>query len=670
MVLPGEDAESVVEIKIQCSLIGHLDIDLKTPDAPESFGLPHRLAQQGVAGADSPPFRLHKHAGNQTIRSLGVGPQTDTGHRAQMFLHPPPHEGFVPALMPLQNLPAVVLRTPGPFDIRRSAKVMRTLPDRPLAEMLQRHGIHGTHQPEPDPRSFRCYKCRHTGISTRYRASRQLQNERLASPYLLRYLFRPRPSLMQPPNILFLLIDDLGWKDLSCYGSSFYETPNLDRLAAGGMRFTDAYASCPVCSPTRASLLSGKSPARVGVTQFIGGHAVGQLCDVPYFYGLPSSERSLASALREDAGYQTWHVGKWHLGEGARSPTGHGFEVNIGGCGWGMPNQGYFAPYGMPGLEDTPEGTYLTDALTDRASELIRQRDPDRPFFLNLWHYAVHTPIQAPADLVEKYQQKARGLGLDPQEALETGERFPMLHKREQHIVRRRFQSDPAYAAMVENLDTNIGRVLETLSEEGLLEDTLVIFTSDNGGLSTAEGSPTCNAPLLEGKGWMYEGGTRVCQIASWPGHIEPGSVSQTPVISNDLYPTLLDLAGLPPDPQQHADGVSLAGLLHGTSTPDRDALFWHYPHYSNQGETPACSIRVGDWKLIEHFEAGRDPELYHLREDIGETTNRAPEEPERTRDLLQRLRSWREEVHALIPEVNPNWPPPELPAGCDPPEL
>jgi arylsulfatase A-like enzyme len=472
------------------------------------------------------------------------------------------------------------------------------------------------------------------------------------------------------PNILFIFIDDLGWADLTCYGSSFYETPNLDRLAAGGLRFTDAYASCPVCSPTRASVLSGKYPARVGVTQWIGGHGVGKLCDVPYFHGLPSSERSLATSLRDDADYQTWHVGKWHLGERQMAPEAHGFDVNIGGCGWGSPKQGYFAPFGMPGLEDTPEGTYLTDALTEKSIGLIRDRDPEKPFFLNLWHYAVHTPIQAPADLVEKYQQKARALGLDSQPALIEGERFSVQHKRNRRLVRRTLQSDPTYAAMIENLDSQIGRLVDYLSAEGIAGDTLVMFSADNGGLSTAEGSPTCNAPLLEGKGWMYEGGNRVCQIASWPGQITPGQVTGVPVTSTDFYPTFLELAGLPPNPVQHPDGVSLAGLMTDGTAPDRDAIFWHYPHYSNQGDTPACAIRAGDWKLIEHFEDPDRLELFNLRADIGESTNLVEQEPERTRNLHARLIAWREEVKALIPEPNPNWVPEPLPEDCDPPEV
>lgn len=473
---------------------------------------------------------------------------------------------------------------------------------------------------------------------------------------------------MTQPNILFLLIDDLGWRDLTCYGSSFYETPNLDRFAAQGMRFTQAYASCPVCSPTRASILSGKYPARVGVTQYITGHAVGRLCDVPYFAQLPASERSLAAALR-DGGYQTWHIGKWHLGDGQCSPTHHGFDVNLGGCGWGHPHHGHFSPWHIPTLPNGPDGEYLADRLTHEAIQLIENRDPQRPFFLNLWHYAVHTPIQAPADLVEKYKQKARDLKLDQQNPFVEGDHFPCQHKRTQRIRRRILQSDPVYAAMVENLDTNIGRVLDALTEQSLAEDTIVVFTSDNGGLATAEGSPTCNAPLSEGKGWMYEGGNRVCQIVRWPKVVAAGTTCDTPTTSTDYYPTFMEAADLPPDPVQHADGASLLPLLRGETAIDRDAIYWHYPHYSNQGGSPACAVRSGRWKLIEHFEDHR-LELFDLEADESETRNAIGENDAVALRLHAQLTRWRTSVEALIPQPNPNYIPPPASPDVDPAEV
>jgi len=317
------------------------------------------------------------------------------------------------------------------------------------------------------------------------------------------------------PNILFILLDDLGWKDLACCGSEFYETPNLDRLASEGLRFTNAYAACPVCSPTRASLLTGKYPATVGITDWIDWDgsthpARGKVVDVPYLKNLPLSEHSLARALNE-GGYQTWHVGKWHLGGEGHLPQDHGFEVNIGGCQQGSPYPGgYFSPWEIEALKDadTPEGVYLTDYLTDRAIELMREKD-HRPFFLNLWYYTVHTPIEAKAEKIRKYEGKAKEMGLDKMQVFEEGDHFPCEHKKTSRIRRRLVQSDPVYAAMIESLDENVGRLLAAVEESGEAENTLVIFTSDNGGLATAEGSPTCNAPLAEGKGWMYEGGTR-----------------------------------------------------------------------------------------------------------------------------------------------------------------
>jgi arylsulfatase A-like enzyme len=462
-----------------------------------------------------------------------------------------------------------------------------------------------------------------------------------------------RASSRVKPNILFILIDDMGWRDIGCYGSSFYETPNLDRLAGEGMLFTDAYASCPVCSPTRASILTGKYPATVGVTQFIGGHNVGKLCDVPYHHNLPLQEHSLAQALR-DGGYQTWHVGKWHLGNRNTWPDRHGFDANIGGCDWGLPHGGYFSPYSNPTLDDGPEGEYLTDRLTSEAIALIEKRDPAKPFFLNWWHYAVHIPIEAPAGLVAKYRKKAHDMGLDGMKTFEDGEPFPNLTRRPHNVRRRLLQSDPAYAAMVENLDTNIGRMLDSLRDQNLEQDTIVVFTSDNGGLATAEGSPTCNAPLAEGKGWMYEGGTREPLLVRWPGVVKPGSRCHEPTTSTDFYPTFLDAAGLAPIPQQHCDGVSVMPLLRGEPF-DRGPIFWHYPHYANQGGTPGCSVREGDYKLIEFFEDGA-LELYNLREDIGEDHNLAEVEPERTRQMHAQLVLWRERVGALVPKLNPNW--------------
>ncbi len=466
---------------------------------------------------------------------------------------------------------------------------------------------------------------------------------------------------MSQPNFVFIFMDDMGWKDLGCYGSSFYETPNIDRLAEEGMRFTDGYASCPVCSPTRASVMTGKYPANVGITDWIdwGGNthpARGRLIDVPYIDHLPLEEKSLASALKE-GGYATWYLGKWHLGEEDYYPDKHGFDVNIGGCEWGLPCNGYFSPWKNPAMEDVEEeGKYLPDHLTDKAIELIEDND-GQPFFLDLSFYCVHQPIQAKDEYTEKYQKKRRDEGLDEVETFEEGGKFPCEHKKDKHIKRRLVQSDPEYAAMIQSVDENVGRLLDALEDNGEAENTVVVFTSDNGGLSTAEGSPTCNSPLSEGKGWMYDGGVREPLLVRWPGVVEPGSTCEVPVTSTDFYPTFLEMAGMDPQPEQHEDGESIVPLLKGDNSLERDAIFWHYPHYGNQGGRPGSSVRSGDYKLIEFFEDGH-LELYNLREDISEENNIAGDRPEITRKLHSMLVEWREKMEARIPQENPDYEP------------
>ncbi len=458
---------------------------------------------------------------------------------------------------------------------------------------------------------------------------------------------------MSQPNVILILMDDLGWRDLSCYGSSFYETPNLDRLAAEGMRFTDAYASCPVCSPTRASVLTGKYPATVGITNWIAGNPWGKLMGVPYLHALPKSEVTIAEAMKQ-GGYRTFHVGKWHLGPEGNWPKDFGFDVNVAGCHWGHPHHGYFSPWGIATLPDGPKGEYLTDCITDEAVKLVKQ-ESDRPFYMYLAHYAVHTPIQAPPELVKKYEEKARRLGLDKVKTHELGGYFPCLHKKDLRIENRLVQSDPVYAAMMENLDTNIGKLLNALEVAGKKDNTIVIFTSDNGGVAMSEGSPTCNLPLATGKGWTYDGGVREPLLVRWPGKIKPGSTCSVPVTSTDFYPTLLAAAGLPARPRQHVDGVSILPLLQGKAELDREAIYWHYPHYSNQGNTPSCAMRAGDWKLIEFFETGKI-ELYNLRDDVGEATDLAGQMPDRVRTMHAKLVAWRKSVEAKIPQPNPDY--------------
>ncbi|MDW7656207.1 MAG: sulfatase [Bacillota bacterium] len=455
------------------------------------------------------------------------------------------------------------------------------------------------------------------------------------------------------PNIILILVDDLGWKDLGCYGSQFYETPNIDQLSRDGLRFTDAYAACPVCSPTRASILTGKYPASVGVTDWIdwGGKlhpCQGKLIDAPYVDHLPLSEISLPRALKK-GGYRTWHVGKWHLGGDAYYPEKHGFDVNIGGCHIGaLGKNGYFSPYNIPTLADGPPGEYLTDRLTDEAIALMESSGDD-PFFLNLWHYCVHTPIMAKPALIEKYARKKIDMKLDQVQTFAEGEYFPTEHKKHLRLQRRLVQSDPVYAAMIASLDESVGRILRALERLGKARNTLVIFTSDNGGLATSEGSPTCNSPLSEGKGWMYEGGVREPLLIRWPEVIKPGRLCSQYVTSPDFYPTLLEAASLDLLPEQHQDGCSLMPLLRGDDLLERGAIFWHYPHYGNQGGTPGVSMRLGDYKLIEFYEDGR-LELYNLRDDLEEEHNLAGELPEIVGEMHPMMRAWQHRAGAKMP--------------------
>lgn len=443
------------------------------------------------------------------------------------------------------------------------------------------------------------------------------------------------------PNVVFILADDMGWTDAACLGSKFYETPQLDHLARLGMRFTCGYAACPVCSPTRASILTGKYPARLGTTEWFGGGArKGKLLPAPYINHLPADELTIAAVLRM-AGYATAHIGKWHLGGAGFDPTRFGFDVNIGGTEKGSPKS-YFSPFQNPLLEDGPPGEELTDRLTTEALKFI-EKNRDRPFFVSLWHYAVHTPLQAKKDLVAKYQAKAERLKQGPTFAASDGVKVRQVHD---HAV---------YAGMVETLDRNVGRILDKLAELGLADDTIVIFTSDNGGLSTSEGWPTSNLPLRVGKGWLYEGGVRVPWLVYWPGHTKPGSTTDDPVISTDFYPTILEMVGLPLRKRQHVDGVSFVPLLKQTGKLPARPLYWHYPHYSNQGGRPGSSVRLGDYVLIEHFEDGR-LELYDVVQDLGQHKDLAKLMPERVAQMHQMLRDWRQSVQAKMPKVNPDW--------------
>ncbi|WP_105614892.1 sulfatase [Vallitalea okinawensis] len=455
------------------------------------------------------------------------------------------------------------------------------------------------------------------------------------------------------PNILFILIDDMGWRDLGCYGSEFYESPNIDQLAKDGLLFDNAYAACPVCSPTRASILTGKYPASLELTNWIGGKTRGKLIDAPYIDHLPLEENNIAKSLKE-SGYATWHIGKWHLGKEPFYPQHQGFDVNIGGCHWGHPWKGYFSPYSIENLDDGESGEYLTDRLTSEAINLIEKHEEnEQPFFLNLWYYTVHTPIQGKQEYITYFEEKAEKMGLDQVEPYEIGDTFPCEHKKDKKITRRIIQSDPAYASMIKSLDENIGRLINTLKEKELYDNTLIIFTSDNGGLATAEGSPTCNAPLSEGKGWMYEGGVREPLIMRYPALIKEGITSQY-ITSTDFYPTIMELIG---EPQPVTiDGKSILPVLKGDDFK-RGPIFWHYPHYGNQGGTPAASIRDGNYKLIYFFEE-ECYKLYDLEKDIEEKFDLSGTQPEVAKKLHDLLFKWLEDAKGKIPEKNQEYIP------------
>jgi len=452
-------------------------------------------------------------------------------------------------------------------------------------------------------------------------------------------------------NVVFFLVDDLGWRDLGCYGSSFYDTPRIDQLASEGMRFTQAYAACPVCSPTRVSIMTGKYPVRLGTTDWFGApqpetahlHPTGKnpLLPAPYVDHMPLEETTIAEAL-EAAGYTTFFAGKWHLGGEGFYPENQGFAFNRGGYEKGSPVS-YFSPYGNPKLEDGPAGEHLPDRLARESVRFLEQHG-NQPFLLFLSFYSVHTPLQGRQDLVEKYRKRVEERGI-----AKTG----FVDERG-HAVRQ-LQNHPVYAAMVEAMDQAVGTVLDALDRLGLTDTTAVFLTSDNGGLSTmGEGAPTSNVPLRAGKGWLYEGGTRVPLVVRWPGVTRPGGECDQPVISTDYYPTILEMAGLAAMLAQHVDGQSLVPLLRGGTLPASRPIFWHYPHYGNQGAFPGGAIRKGDFKLIEFFEDGHQ-ELYNLRLDPGERHDLSGEQPDVRNELADMLHAWQRETGARFPTPNPH---------------
>ena len=424
-----------------------------------------------------------------------------------------------------------------------------------------------------------------------------------------------------PPNVIVMLVDDLGCHDLGCQGSTCYQTPHIDRLAQEGMRFTTAYSACTVCSPTRAALLTGRYPARLHVTDWIAGHVQprARLSAPDWTQHLPLEEITLAEKLR-DAGYLCSHIGKWHLGGPEFYPEKHGFAVNIGGTDKGQPPS-YFSPYKISTLSDGPAGESLTDREMTEAIKCIDAAQVEhKPFFLYLPRYVVHTPLQAQPELIAKY--KTLGDAQPP---------------------------NPTYAAMIENLDQSVGKLLEALKTRQLDQRTLIVFTSDNGGLLPI----TNNAPLRAGKGSAYEGGVRVPLMFRWPGTISPG-VCAVPAMTIDLLPTILELVN--PASPTPTDGISLAPWIKSPAEkPPERSLYWHYPHYHPGGATPYSAVRAGEWRLLEFFEDGQQ-ELYNLQDDPTESHDLANQNPDKRNELASQLAQWRIQVGAQFPSVNPQW--------------
>jgi len=491
----------------------------------------------------------------------------------------------------------------------------------------------------------------------------------------------------KPMNVVFFLVDDLGWSDIGCYGSSFYETPNIDRFAKDGVRFSSAYAACHVSSPSRASIMTGMYPASINLTDWLPGRRdfpFQKLKNVPIEQHLPYDGATIPAILQEN-GYRTALLGKWHLGEDSASTARQGFDMHTP-SGWnkGWPNKSYFSPYGLEGLEDGPEGEYLTDRLTDEALKYMEE-NKDQQFFLYLSHFATHDPIEGRPDLVEKYRKKLAQIPkpqgpdfvmegnpdnapgeIQPVKSYEGYRIFP-----DRTVQVKQHQDNIEFAAMVESMDESLGRVLNKLKELGIEDNTIVIFYSDNGGMGAAnfynpdrvikeknldKAFSSSNLPLRGAKGWLYEGGIRVPLIVKWPGKSLQGVVCDVPVTGPDFLPTILDMLGIPEQSKVKSDGVSFAPLLTGESKINRDAIFWHFPHYSNHGmQSPGGAVRCGDYKLLEYYE-NNTVQLFNLKNDMGEQYDLASSEPEKVNELREMLHNWRKQVNAKMMEPNPDY--------------
>jgi len=455
-----------------------------------------------------------------------------------------------------------------------------------------------------------------------------------------------------PGNFIFFLVDDLGWADVGAFGSTFYETPHINALAASGMKFTQAYAACPVCSPTRASIMTGRHPVRVDITDWIPGMQAGKAQNPRFQHvddkdHLELSEVTIAEVLKEQ-GYQTFFAGKWHLGDAGHLPTDQGFDFNYGGFSAGSPPGGYYGPWKNPYLKQAHADEYLTERLTAESIRFLKTRNATQPFLLYQAFYNVHTPITPYKKRWPHFQEKtAKQFGATTSAPLA------------EHAGQSRTRQDSSeYASMVAAVDDSVGEILKALADLQLDEQTVVVFFSDNGGLCTLKKpGPTSNLPLRSGKGWLYEGGIREPLIIRAPGITMPGSLCEQPVVSMDFFPTLLELAGSPLRPDLHTDGVSLVPLLRGEKTLEHPPLYWHYPHYHGSTWTPGAAIRDRDWKLIEFYESGV-AELYHLRDDAGEQRNLSETEPEKFAELRSQLRHWQTSMGAKMPLPHPEYQP------------
>lgn len=454
----------------------------------------------------------------------------------------------------------------------------------------------------------------------------------------------------QRPNVLFILADDFGNHDMSSMGSDFYETPNLDKIANEGMVFTNGYATCQVCSPSRASIMTGKFPARHGITDWIGARTgeewrkagrFNQLLPPEYEHNLDAASTVLPEAMKE-AGYTTFFAGKWHLGSKGSWPTDHGFDINVGGWDVGSPRGGYYAPFVNPNLENKRDGENLSMRLAEETVNFMRVHK-DSTFFAYLSFYAVHSPMQTSKKKWSKYQQKAVQQGM-LQKGFEMGHFLPI----------RQVQDHPVYAGLVETMDDAVGVVLDGLAELGLEDNTIVIFTSDNGGVAAGDGFATSNLPLRGGKGYQFEGGIREPYFIKVPWLNTAGEKCVVPVTGTDFYPTILELIGQDLKPTEHNDGVSLVPLLQGKKIEERP-LVWHYPHYGNQGGEPSSIMREGDWKLIHYYEDGRE-ELYNLEADLSETIDISGDYPDKVKVLSEKLFAYLNEVGARYPEKDPEY--------------